>query len=181
MSRSGSPSQFNEERVQVFAAIEAFFDSGTVRIFTGSGTLTIDSNDYTGSENILSISSVEETSDIKATGLSIAFSSYSDSLITKAMKEQYQNRLLNVYYGHFDKNASPQVIQTYKIFSGNIDTIAISESATGATYTINVESKLATLERVRSYRYTYEEQLRVHRDHSLYYLNDQQFKEVTWE
>jgi len=181
MSRTGSPAQFNEERIQVFAAIEAFFDSGTIRIFTGSGTLPINGNNFTGSENIISISTVEETSDIKATGLTIAFSSYSDSLVTKAIKEQYQNRLLNVYYGHFDREASPQVIQTYQVFSGNIDTIGIVESANGSTYTINVESKLATLERVRSYRYTYEEQLRVHNDYSLYYLNDQQIKEVTWE
>ena len=102
MSRTGAPAQFNEERIQVFAAIEAFFDSGTIRIFTGSGTLPINGNNFTGSENIISISTVEETSDIKATGLTIAFSSYSDSLVTKAIKEQYQNRLLNVYYGHFD-------------------------------------------------------------------------------
>ena len=180
MSRSGSPAQFNEETIQPFAAVEAFFDTGTIRVFTGSGTLTINSQQFTGTQNILSISTVEETPDIKATGLTILFSGYTDSLIQTAMSEQYQNRTLNLHYGHFDKLANPQVIQSYVLFSGSIDTINIVDTPDGATYTVNVEGRLATLERVRSFRYTHEEQLKQFNDYSLFHLNDQQFKEVTW-
>lgn len=181
MSRSSSPSQFNSESIQPFAAIEALLDTGSVRVFTGQGTLTINGDTYLGTKQILSISNAAETSEIRATGMRITFAGYTDSLIQAAMVEQYQNRTCNIYYGHFDKHASPQVIQSYLLYSGSIDTINIIDTSIGATYIMNVESRLGNLERVRSYRYTYEEQLQYHGDISLYNLNDQQDKEVVWE
>jgi hypothetical protein len=181
MSRSSAPNQFNNDSVMPFVAIEALLDTGAVRVFNGIGQLTLNSKTFTGTRQILSISAAEETQEVKATGMQITFSGYTDGFIQAAMNEQYQNRTCNIYYGHFDKHASPQVVQSYLLYSGSIDTINILDSALGATFVMNVESRLGTLERVRSYRYTYQEQVQYHDDVSLWYLNDQQDKEIVWE
>ena len=44
----------------IFIAVKAEFDSGTIRLWSGLGDASIDSETYTGAGDLLSISNVEE-------------------------------------------------------------------------------------------------------------------------
>ena len=64
-----------QDEVSLFYAVELDFYNGTtnqsyiVRYWTGVGDKTLNSNTYIGTGNLLSVSGLEEVSDLKATGI----------------------------------------------------------------------------------------------------------------
>ena len=92
MSRSGVPSGFSDASLTAFVAVELAFDSGTTRLWNGYGDLTVASNTYTGSGDLMSISAIEENSEISAKGLNLVLSGILSSLLSLALTENYQNR-----------------------------------------------------------------------------------------
>jgi len=57
-----------DDVVYPFFAIELEFDSGPLRLWTGVGTLVFEGVSYTGTGNLLDVSSIEETTEIAVRG-----------------------------------------------------------------------------------------------------------------
>ena len=163
-----------------FYATSLDFDAGTVRYWTGYGTITINSATYAGIGALSSISTIEETEDLSARGLTINLTGVTNDLVAAALTEPYQGRTAAVRFGTLNADTGA-VIESITIFSGRMDTMAISNDGKSAQIGISVESKLVDFKRTRESRYTHEEQLRrFPADTGLEYVTGLQDKVIYW-
>jgi hypothetical protein len=163
-----------------FYATSLDFDAGTVRYWTGYGTITINSATYAGIGAISSISTIEETEDLSARGLTINLTGVTNDLVAAALTEPYQGRTAAVRFGTLNADTGA-VIESITVFSGRMDTMAISNDGKSAQIGISVESKLVDFKRTRESRYTHEEQLRrFPADTGLEYVTGLQDKVIYW-
>ena len=173
----------NANTVFPFFAVELKFDgSQTLRMWTGAGTLTQGGNQYFGAGNLLTISSVEETSEIAARGADITLSAIPSEVLSLALTEPYQGRVCNIYFGTFDDGDQTTAPTNFnEIFSGYMDQMNISEDADTSTIELKVENKLIDLERVRVARFTSAYQKsKFPDDNGLNFIEGMQDKKINW-
>lgn len=170
--------------VRPLILVEALFDSNVptsyLYLWNGIGSLTYDSKTYIGAGNLLSISSVSENVELRASGITVQLSGISDPLLAKAKTEDYQGRELVVKLGGFDSNdnviASPTII-----FSGFMDTMTITEGGETGTIAVTVENRLIEFEKTRVRRYTDNDQrIEYPSDDGLEYVSQIQEKAIVW-
>lgn len=165
----------SQPEVYPYYAIELNFDSGAIRLWTGYGDLTISSNTYTGGGNLLSISGLEEASDLSAKNITLSLSGVPSTLVTLALSESYQRRSCKVYFGTTDTSTPIEV------FSGFMNTMTIEDSGETSTISLTVESKLIRLEKASNRRYSEENHVARHSGDTFFsYVADLQDKEVIW-
>lgn len=173
-----SPSEFNQDVLSPFVAIDLAFDSGAVRLWNGYTDLTIDGDTFIGAGSFLGVSSVEESAEIAARGITMTLSGISADLISVALAENYQNREARVYLGAIQSNGT---IQSYQLFAGRLDVMTIEEAGETATISVTAENRLIDLERPRTRRFTSEDQKALFPgDLGLDYVNDLQDKTLDW-
>ena len=136
------------DEVEVFYAVDLAFDSGNMRLWTGYGDKTINSQTYTGTGDLLTIDGLEEASDLSARGTTLTLNGLDSSIISYALTEEYQGRLVTIYWGVGNN--------TVEVFSGYMDKMTIQDAAESATISLTVESRLIALERPNIRRYTRE-------------------------
>jgi len=164
--------------------VEALFDSNVptsyLYLWNGIGNLSYDSKTYVGAGNLLSISTVSENVELRASGITVQLSGISDPLLAKAKTEDYQGRELLVKLGGWD--ASDNIISSPTIiFSGFMDTMTINESGETATISVAVENRLIEFEKTRVRRYTDNDQrIEYPNDDGLEYVSQIQEKEIVW-
>ena len=164
-----------------FFMVEALFDSGTVRLWSGIGNITVFGQTWTGAGNVLGFSSYEETSNLQAQGINISLSGISTSLISLALAEPYQGRECRIYLGAFDQNWA-LVSDPYQIFAGIMDVIEVSEGGDTCTLTLQCESKLVQLTRTKERRYTSESQKADYPgDKGFDFVTQLQDQEILWK
>ena len=142
--------------------VKAEFDSTppedrNLYLWSGFGDLTFDGKNYLGVGNLLSISAVDESTDLTATGASIVLSGIQSPLLAIARDEDYQGRPITIYLGALDDTgdliASPTIL-----FSGFMDVMTISEAGETSTISVTAENKLIAFDRSYVRRYTAEDQ-----------------------
>tara|TARA_R110000824_G_scaffold385386_1_gene579622 strand:- start:317 stop:955 length:639 start_codon:yes stop_codon:yes gene_type:complete len=206
MSRSLDPTtvdNINKDVVHPFNAIEFKFDGDNVlRLWTGIGTLTLDDGtEWVGSGTLLSISDIEETSEMSVRGATVSLSGIPSEVISLALSEPYQGRVCNIYFGTFTEEGSllkedsdfillqdgSKILVDIgskgfnEIFSGYMDQMNIEESADTATIEVTVENKLVDLERARVARYTSGYQKSIYpNDLGLDFVESLQDKQLPW-
>ena len=206
MSRSLDPTtvdNINKDVVRPFNAIEFKFDGDNVlRLWTGIGTLTLDDGtEWVGSGALLSISDIEETSEMSVRGATVSLSGIPSEVISLALSEPYQGRVCNIYFGTFTEEGSllkedsdfillqdgSKILVDIgskgfnEIFSGYMDQMNIEESADTATIEVTVENKLVDLERARVARYTSGYQKSIYpNDLGLDFVESLQDKQLPW-
>lgn len=146
------------EVVVPIVLIEALFDSGAVRMWSGIGNLTFNSQTYLGAGNLLGIGTVQETQELRATGVDITVSGIPSEMLSLALSEAYQGRVCRVYVGALNTNTGALVGNPYQVFAGTMDVMSISDGGETASIGIAVESRLIDLERGRERRYEHEDQ-----------------------
>lgn len=177
MSRSGTPTGFNNDELTAFMAVELFFDSGTVRLWNGIGDLTFNSNTYSGTGQFLNISSIEESAEIGAKGVTLGLSGVDPTILSYALNENYQYRDINIHVGTIDGG----VVSTYQIFSGRMDVMTIEEQGETCSISVSAENRLIDLERPRVRRYTSEDQKAIYpNDKGFDFVNSIQEAEIQW-
>lgn len=164
--------------IEPFFAIELLFDSGPIRLWTGTGEATIDGQTFIGTGTLLDISAVEETSEIAVRGATITLSGMTSEVISLALQSPYQGRVCNIYFGVVDGNSYSNLTQ---IFSGYMDEMNIDEGPDFGSIELKVENKLIDLERSRVRRYTSGYQKSIYPgDKGLDFVESLQQKEITW-
>lgn len=186
-----------------FFAVELFFQTSTLRFWSGLGEQTIQGDVYVGSGNMLAISTIDETSEVAAKGATLTLSGIPSELISLALQEPYQGRKCKIYFGALDargellllengslllnENGAALSIATdtenvmAEIFTGYIDQMNIDEGAETSTIAVGVESRLIDLQRPRVRRYTHESQKsRFPNDLGFQFVNDLQDKKFAW-
>ena len=138
--------------------VEALFDSGAVRLWTGMGSLSFNGQTYLGAGNLLAVGGVQETQELRATGVDLTVSGVPSEMLSLALAEPYQGRGCKVYFGALDTNTGALIADPYQIFAGTIDVMSIAEGGDTATIGLSVESQMLDLERSRERRYEHEDQ-----------------------
>ena len=136
------------DEIEVLYAVDLAFDSGNLRLWTGYGDKTINSQTYQGTGNLLAIDGLEEASDLSARGTTLTLNGLDTSIISYALTEEYQGRLVTIYWGVGS--------ETVEVFSGYMDKMTIEDSSESATISLTLESRLIALERPNIRRYTRE-------------------------
>lgn len=189
--------------VDVFFAIELFFDTSTLRFWSGIGEVELDGQTYVGSGQMIQVSSVDEALDISAKGATLTLSGLPSSLLSLALSEPYQGRKCKIYFGIKDNSSQflqqeddnyiltelGQFIDTSippaqvmaEIFSGYIDQMNIDEGPETSSIAVYVESRLIDLQRPRERRYTSESQKsKFPNDRGFDFVEDLQMKKFQW-
>ena len=204
MSRDLNPDtiqSISENVVYPFFAVELQFDGNIVRMWTGQGTLVLaDNSEWVGLGQLLSISAIEETSEMSVKGASISLSGIPSTLLSLALSEPYQGRIAKIYFGTFQQGSLLQETSDYillqdgsrinlesastgfnELFSGYMDQMNIEESGDTATIEMMVENKLIDLERARVARFTSGYQKSVYPgDLGMDFIEDLQDKRISW-
>ena len=179
MSRSLTTALSNaldDEVVYPFFAIDLYFQSETVYLWTGYGELVVGAKTYLGAGTLLNISSVEETTEIEAKGATITLSGIPSTILSLALDEPYQGRECRIYFG---VTSSPS--DYVEIFSGELDQMNIVEEAESCTISVTAENVLIKLERPVVRRFTDQDQKsRYPSDRGLEYIASLQDKEIFW-
>ena len=172
--------QLSSSSLKPFYAFKSQFQEGDVRLWTGLGEITINSETYTGGGSLLSVGAVEETSEIKATNLNVALSGLDSSILTAALNANYQNRLFTCFLGMLNESYG-LVNNAYQLFQGRMDSMTINDSGEEVIISLAVESRLIDLEKPNETRYTSEEQKRLFSgDLGLDFVTDLQDKDINW-
>jgi hypothetical protein len=206
MSRTlsdGIISVLTAEAIQPFFAVELFFNTQTLRFWTGLGNLTVGGETYTGTGQLLQISEIGETAQISARGATLTLSGIPSNLISLALNEPYQGRLCKIFFGAIDANrayltdesgnyilaedssridvSTGDPNEIVEIFSGYMDQMNIEEGSETSRIGLSVESKLIDLERPRVFRYTDQNQKsRFPNDKGFEFVEDLQDKRFNW-
>lgn len=168
------------ELVRPIYLVDLEFASGSIYLWSGLGDLSFNSNTYIGAGDLLSIGSVQESTELTATGVQITLGGIKQSLLTLARDEPYQGRPLTIRLGAFDENgdliASPVIV-----FSGFMDVMTISDSGETSTISLSAENKLIVFQKTAVRRYTAEDQKIEHpNDEGFEFVAKIQEKEIVW-
>jgi hypothetical protein len=166
------------DNVQPFYAVNLEFDT-PVYYWTGTGELASSANSnsvtYQGAQDLLQISGLDETAELRANGATITLSGVPSTLLSLALTTLYHGRKAKIFFGV--KGVSNLV----EVFSGYMDKMTVAESPESATITVHVESKLVDLDRVRVRRYTHEShKSRYSNDTFFSFMADMQDKQINW-
>lgn len=177
---SGMQTAATAEVVRPIVLVQCDFDSGALNLWNGIGDLTVSGVTYVGGGTLLNISSMKESADLAANGMTVTLSGVQEPLISKARDEPYQGRELVIRLGAMD--ASNSVISTpVIIFSGFMDTMVIQDGAETATISVSVENRLIEFQRSRIRRYTAEDQkIDYPDDKGLEFVAEISEKEIVW-
>jgi hypothetical protein len=165
----------SQPEIQPYYAVELLFDSGAVRLWTGYGDRTINSETYTGAGSFIGIDGLGEVADLSAKSITLSLSGISSTLVSAALQEPYQRRKCRVYLGEVS------VTDVVEVFSGQLNTMQIEDSGDQSTISVLVDSKLVELERASNRRYTSESQkARYSNDTFFDYVSAIQDAEIVW-
>jgi hypothetical protein len=177
---SAITSRLEADQQYSFFAVEAQFDTDTVRLWTGIDDITINSNTYTGAGSLLSISGVEDNFELKSTGLTVSVSGMNEEVLGYALSENYQNRFLTLFLGYV-MGGSNEVSGVMTLFKGRMTELAVSDSTEGANILVNAENRLVDLKRPSNLRYTKNSQKYIDANDTGYNrVNSIQDMEIVW-
>ena len=168
------------DQQKVGFAVNLSFDSGAVNLWTGTQNFTgSDGITYTAAGEFLSISGVEETSELSSTSLVITISGQNADIVGYATTENYQSRpvSLKMFFFHPD---TEQEVDKVILFKGRMDTLTVTE---GNSFNVIVacENQLIDLTRPKNSFFTPETQNFLHAgDKGLEFVPKIQEQSINW-
>ena len=165
MTRTIATANKNETTAEVFRPVLFLFldlDGGDVIVNSSDQDIAWDfdgdSSDetFTGVGQFGSVSVINESADLKASGIQCMLTGVPTTHISNALSESYSGRTAKLYIG-FLNSSRVLVADPMVIFAGRIDAMDIQIGKT-ASVSVSIESKLVDWERSRIRRYTNEDQ-----------------------
>jgi len=164
----------------LFFAVKAEFDTDDILVWSGIDDLVIGSDTYTGAGSLLSISNVEENTELKSNGLTIGISGMDNTVVNYALTENYQNRPITLFLGYV-MGGTNEVAGTLTLFKGRMTSLVINDTPDGSTVSIDAENRLVDLDRPSNLRYTKESQNFLHSgDTGFNRVASLQDKQIAW-
>ena len=184
---SSFDTQISSNSVRPFFAFKIGYSTDQLRIWTGYHTITIDSEDYIGGANLIDLDSVNESADLKATGIAIGLTGLDSSILSSAISQVANGVPAELYFGVLTTtgsgaSASTTVVDTpYLLFEGFLDEINISDTGATSDITFTIENKMVMLEKPIDRRYTDQDQKNLFAgDKGLEFVADIQLKAIAW-
>lgn len=160
--------------------LEGQFASGTLRLWTGVGQIDWNGFTWTGGGNLLGISEITETPDVRAVGITVSLSGMPAAVLSAVLGQARQGLPLTIYVGAMD--AAGAVIATpYRSYQGRLDVPSIEDAGEKGIVAIAYESRLIDLERPRARRWTHEDaQIDTPGERGFEYISGLANREVYW-
>lgn len=160
--------------------VEIEWVSGTTRVWSGIGDLAWDSKTWSGIGDLGGVSPIEETSEIRATGVQLFVNGVDPSLLSLALADAAHGDSVRIWLGFLD--ATDQLAGVpILVFSGWIDQPIIEEGAETARIVVAAESEMIDLKRARVRRYTDQDQRDLHAgDRFFEFVDDLPERDVKW-
>jgi len=136
---------------------EGTFTDGTVYLWSGIGDVTWNGHTWNGAGSLGSISQIEDTTSLSASGVRVTLSGVPSAAIQDAVDNMVTNQPCKLWFG-FVNAAGTIVADPCLMFSGLLDVPEISDDGQTCTISITYENRLRDLERPREWRYTHEHQ-----------------------
>tara|TARA_Y100000996_G_scaffold348282_1_gene286822 strand:- start:2392 stop:3024 length:633 start_codon:yes stop_codon:yes gene_type:complete len=146
-----------QDHQEIKFAVKAEFDTDTVRLHSGLDNLVINSETYEGAGTLLSISDIEDTKELKSSGVTFQLSGMDADVLGYALTENYQNRPVTLFMA-FTSGGTNIVDGYLTLYKGRMVQADINDSTAGATITLQTENRLIDLTRPSNIRYTKESQ-----------------------
>lgn len=184
---SSFDTQISSNSVRPFFAFKIGYSTDQLRIWTGYHTITIDSEDYIGGGNLIQLDSVNESADLKATGIAIGLTGLDSSILSSAISQVANGVPAELYFGVLTTtgsgaSASTTVVDTpYLLFEGFLDEISIADTGATSDISFTIENKMVVLEKPVDRRYTDQDQKNLFaNDKGLEFVADIQLKAIAW-
>lgn len=159
---------------------EGEFPTASVRFWTGLSPIDWNGQTWIGAGNLIGLSSVEEGTDVAATGVEVQLAGVPPSLVAAVIGDAQQGLPGRVWIGLLDA-AGALIIDPVQVFAGRLDVPQIADQVDTCTISISYESRLIDLNRPREWRYTHESQQVLYPgDKGFEYVAALQDKEITW-
>ncbi len=142
------------------------FKTGTVRYWTGRGLKewtppNEDAQTWTGWGHMLRLSNLEETTSIKANGISITLAGVTDPQVGLALNEGQRSKTGRIWLALLDDEGD--IIDSPRtIFRGRLDGVDLNREESTATVQVTYVHHLQTFETPKTVRYTAQEQRRLY-------------------
>lgn len=193
---------FSAPTVEPALLCELYFDSGTVRLWSGIGTLTWGENDFLGGGNLVGISPIQENQSLEAKGMVATLTGVPSNLVATVLLENQRGRPFRLYLAVVSSRGvvlvedgdtvltedggsvlteNELLDSPYRIFNGLMDTMEIIDTGDTSTISVNVESIMIIGQRAKLRRYTPEDQKKLYPDDlGLDQIPSLQDKEIVW-
>lgn len=159
---------------------EGEFSGGTVRLFTGYGSLDWNGHAWTGSGQMLDITSIQEVSDLQAVNFTVSLNGELPSLIALALGQVRRGKSGSVWLGLLDAG-NALIADPFLCFKGRADRPDIVPDPTHTVIAVAYESRLIDASRRRERRYTSEDQqIDFPGDQGFAYVPSLQDTQFTW-
>lgn len=143
--------------VRMALLVQIAFDSGTVHVWTGTGTLVWNSISWLGVASLLSVPGFDETNSVEAKGTTIEMSGLDPTLLSAAMGELKHGQPVVIYVAFFDE-AMALIADPLIVWTGRLDQPTIEIDGASAKVTIACENRLMEMNVPADRRYTHEDQ-----------------------
>lgn len=147
---------FEGRIVQPVFLFAAIFDSGTLRFWTGLGQIPWGGEIYFGFGNLIGISRLEETSEMRALNAVLTLSGVPSEILAVALAEPYQGRRANCWIAAIDEGAF--IGEPYLLHDVYMDVLEIECGPTTSIVKMSVESRQVAGTRAKNSNYTHEDQ-----------------------
>lgn len=183
MARDLTTAMSNAVTAPVVVAVMLFkaeYDSGDVCLWTGYGSVTFGGDMYIGVGDFGGVDNIEESMDIRASGMTVSLSGIPSSLVAIALSEPYQTRPATIFLAALNLSSGALIADPYP-WSGRMDVMSIEEGPDTAKISLTIESNLIELTRAKERRYTHEDQqIDFPGDLGLEYVAGIQEKPLNW-
>ena len=165
--------------VRPFALIELLLDSGPLR-YTTAKTLDWNGHTWIGAGKALGLSSVAESAQIVAHGMSVTLSGQKPEDLTPMFNEPVQGRPMSIWLALYNENwvlvQSPYLLGEYRA-----DRPVVSMDRKSISISVSAETEMIDLERARERMWTDEDQQAEYPgDRFFEYVASIQERELTW-
>jgi hypothetical protein len=159
---------------------KADFDSGSINLASGYGTLPINGTNYLGTGKLLQVDPAEETGEINATNATFQLSGIQEADISIALNENYNGRPGRMKLALFD-DSNVIIDDPLQFFSGRMDVMTDNGDPVNPIITLTAENDLIRLNRTRQRNYTHaDQQIDYPGDNGLGFVAAMQNKQVLW-
>lgn len=151
--------------------------TGTIRFYTGIGTLILNGNEYIGTGNIGSITSYTEDNKLGVNNMTFTLSGVPAEVLAIALNEQCRNKPCRMYMVLF--NEAGNVMSSQICFTGRMDQMIVKEAGDNSIISITAESQVIDFNRPRLSRWVYN-QRKDPSDNGLKYISRASTMVIPW-
>lgn len=156
--------EFSSENLSTLLLVKIDFSSGIQRYHSGVNTILYDEGsgpeEYLGVGTLGAVDPIEESMENQAHGINITLSGVDTTQLNLVVEEDYQGRQVDLFVAHYDIELAV-IVDAQNIFTGGIDTIAISKGVKGSM-TMQVEHESAQYDTPNTFRATDEDHQKNH-------------------